>query len=107
MFQFSIEKTVRPGASTGSPASHAITEDPDWAERLKNTGEYRENERYFRAENENPDSVEKAVEFVQGIFFHPPTRVWIDDKEYTVTESIEERVRKPVAPGESVGRTGE
>lgn len=105
MFQFAIEKNVTLGVSSSSLASHAITEDPDWADRLRNTGEYREDERYFRVENENPHSPEEAVEFVQGILFHAPTRVWIGDDAYEVTESIAASVRKPVAPGESLGRT--
>ncbi|HET6567705.1 MAG TPA: hypothetical protein VFG50_07060 [Rhodothermales bacterium] len=107
MFRFSMDKGVPLDTNQDQLVTAQITPDPDWADRLMNTGEYREDERYFRAENSSPDSVGEAVEFVQGIMFHAPRRVWMGDKEHDVTESIAAAVRKPTAPGETRGPRAE
>ena len=98
MFRFSMEKGIRFDTNSGQLVTANIAPDEDWGERLKGTGEYKEDESYFRAENMQPKSVEQAVEFVQGIFFHAPNRVWIGGEGHEVTEAIANSVRKPTAP---------
>lgn len=97
MFHFAIEDDVAIDASASQLTSQNITEDPDWAERLRNRGESKKRERFFRVENVSPKSVEEAVSFVQGILFHAPTRVWLGDEEHEVSHAVDERTRKPTA----------
>lgn len=80
MFHFSFEQDAPLTADEDQQATANVTEVRDWAERLKQSGEYSADERYFRAENEDPDTVEEAVDFVRGIFGHVPRRVWMDDE---------------------------
>lgn len=96
MFSFAIDKGAADTRKT-QLASHAITEDRELAHRLRLSGEYDEGEAYYRAENETPKSVEEAIEFVQGICFRAPNRVWIGDDEYEVTQEMTENTDKPTA----------
>ena len=99
MFRFSIDNTVDVDINRDQLATAGIGRDDDFAERLRMTGDYRDNETVFRAENENPETVEEAVAFVQGLFFRAPDRVWLgatgDAQE--VTDEIANRVEPPTA----------
>ncbi len=98
MFRFSMEKGVQYDTNERQLYTADIASDEDWGERLKGTGEYREEETYYRAENMQPNSVEQAVQFVQGIFFHAPNRVWIAGEGHEVTTEMVNALRKPTAP---------
>lgn len=98
MFRFSIEKNTQVNASANQLMSQGISEDRDFAERLPAAGEYEEGETYYRADYETPRNVQEAVDYVQGIFFHPPRRVWISGDLHEVTDEHLARSRKPDAP---------
>ncbi len=95
MFRFSMEKGVQYDTNERQLYTADIASDEDWGERLKGTGEYREEETYYRAENMQPNSVEQAVQFVQGIFFRAPNRVWIGGEGHEVTAEMVNRILKP------------
>lgn len=79
MFRFSIDADATRAASTDQLATHNIQEDEETARAEGG------DERYYRAENASPESVEEAVVFVQGVFRRAPNRVWIDGEEHAVT----------------------
>lgn len=96
MFSFSIKKDDATDVRKTTFVSHGITEDSrHLKEQLRNTGAYRDDELYYRAENADPDSLAEAVEFVQGIFYVAPSRVWIGDEAYEVTDQDVANVEKP------------
>ena len=97
MFRFSMENNVQLDTNPRQLATANITPDEDFAERLKDTDEYRRDEQYYRAENESPASLGEAIEFVQGIFFHPPRRVWLDGALHEVKPDDLSGLRKPHA----------
>jgi hypothetical protein len=96
MFRFSMDKNAPFDTNVDQQVTAGITKDDDYGRRLQETGEYREDEIYYRAENMNPKSVKDAVEYVQGIFFRVPSRIWIGGEAHEVTESIAASTRKPV-----------
>lgn len=73
MFRFSISNTAEVDINAGELETANVGRDDDFAERLRRTDDYRDDETVFRAENRNPETVEEAVAFVQGLFF-PRTR---------------------------------
>lgn len=97
MFRFSIDNTVAVDVNDGELVTASIGIDNDFAERLRMTDDYRDDETVFRAENENPETLEEAVAFVQGIFFRAPNRVWLgatgDAQE--VTAEVANRAIQP------------
>ncbi len=97
MFRFSIDNTVEVDTNDAQLATANIGRDDSFAERLRMTDDYRDNETVFRAENENPHTLEEAVAYVQGIFFRAPDRVWLgttgDAQE--VTAEVTQRVQPP------------
>lgn len=97
MFRFSIDNTTEVDVNQGELATASIGRDDHFAERLRMTDDYRDDETVFRAENENPETLEEAVAFVQGIFFRAPNRVWLgttgDAQE--VTDEIANRAIQP------------
>lgn len=97
MFRFSIDKETPLDASPSQLTQNAITEDEDFPQRLKEVDQYEADERYFRAENANPKSLKEAIEFVQGILFHPPARVWLDGELHEVKASDLRGTDKPTA----------
>ena len=97
MFSFSMDKNVPLDVSGNQLAGHGIGEDADLARSLRDTGGGREDERYFRAENERPETVKEAVQYVLGIFFHPPLRVWLNGNPVEVTDEHLDGIRKPTA----------
>lgn len=97
MYRFSFDKNTPIGASAKQLTDAGITEDESFASELRDTGEHREDERYFRVENESPDSLEEAIEYVQGVMLHPPRRVWMGDRVCDVEAEDLAGVRKPGA----------
>ena len=97
MYRFSFDKNVSLPAGARQLADAGITEDESFASELQDTGAYRENERYFRVENRSPDTLEEAIEYVQGILFHPPNRVWMGDRVCEVEAEDLAGVEKPGA----------
>lgn len=97
MFRFSIEQDATIGTSDKQLVQAGITPDDDFPESLEGTGELRSDERYFRVENVDPPSPEKAVEYVQGVIHHVPVRVWIDGREFHTNDLNLDAVRKPGA----------
>ena len=85
MFRFSVEADAALDVNPSQLGTANIVEEPHYADVLRDAGEYQEGERYFRAENEDPASVEAAVDYVRGIFFHAPSRVWLDGDVYEVS----------------------
>lgn len=97
MFSFSMDKNVPLDTGRGQLAHHGIGEDHDLARRLRDRGELRDDRLYYRAENENPRTIQEAVEYVQKIFFHPPEQVWMGGEVIDVTDEHLEGTRKPGA----------
>ena len=97
MFRFSIEKDVAIDASPDQLVKNGITEDEDFALRTRDAGEFREGERYFRVENETPKNLKEAVEYVNGVLFHAPVRVWLGGEMHEVTAETLRGTRKPTA----------
>ena len=97
MFSFSMDKNVPLDTTPNQLAHHGIGKDSELEQSLRDSGDWQENERYFRAENERPETVEAAVEFVLGIFFRAPRRVWLAADPVEVTAGHLEAVRKPTA----------
>jgi hypothetical protein len=97
MFRFSIDRIAARDANQGQLVSACITLDEDFSQRMTEAGEDRAYELFYRVENRIPKTPVEAVEFVQGVFFHPPERVWIGDEEYEVTDEDVATIRKPGA----------
>lgn len=76
MFRFSIDRDTPVDTNPSQLATAGVTEDRQFAENLGD--DHRDDERYYRAENETPADVREAVGFVRGLFFHVPARVWLD-----------------------------
>lgn len=97
MFSFSIAREAAGNVRKDQLATHDIGESRDLLERLRETDEYRDDEVYFRAENAKPRNVREAIQFVQGIFFSAPNRVWLGgDDAHEVTEEDLRGLEKPV-----------
>lgn len=95
MFHFSIDKNTVVDTNDRQLATAAITEDRQFAENLGE--DYRDDERYYRAENETPADVRAAITFVRGIFFHIPARVWIDGAQHEIDADDYAAAGKPTA----------
>lgn len=96
MFRFSIDNTVDVDINDDQLATANVGRDDDFAERLRRTNDYRDDETVFRAENADPETLEEAVAFVQGLFFRAPDRVWLGDGEgQEVTAEIANRAIQP------------
>lgn len=99
MFRFSINNTVEVDVNEAQLVTANIGRDDDFAERLRRTDDYRHHETVFRAENEDPQTLEEAVAYVQGIFSRAPDRVWLgatgDAQE--ITAEIANRAIQPPA----------
>lgn len=95
MFRFAYDKDTPVAANAKELATAGITEDRDWGERLDERDETLANERYYRVENETPDSVAEAVSYVQGIMMHPPERVWIEGEPHIVGDDDVGSASKP------------
>ena len=97
MFSFSMDKSVPLDVTPGELAQQNIGESRDLVERLRATDQYRADERYYRAENASPASLQEAISYVQGIFFHPPQRVWFGDEVHEVTDDDLAGTKKPTS----------
>ena len=97
MYRFSIQDDVELATTAEQLAAAGITEDAGFAETLRGTDAYADDERYFRVENRTPSSVAEAAEYVQGVLFHPPRRVWIDGDIYPVEADDLATAEKPGA----------
>ena len=97
MFRFSIDANTSLDVNESQLATANIVEEPRYAETLRDADEYEEGERYFRAENEEPESVEAAVDYVRGIFFHAPSRVWLEDAVHEVDAEDADETGAPTA----------
>jgi hypothetical protein len=95
MFRFAIAEGTPLNTNASQMAAAGITEDPDFAERHRETGEYRAGLRHFRVENRTPTTPTGAVEYVQGILSRAPDRVWLDGELHEVTDAIAAVARKP------------
>jgi hypothetical protein len=98
MFSFSMDKNVRFDVRGKQLAQQAIGEDRELEQFLRDNGGYRDDELYFRAENAQPKTLQDAIAFVQGIFFHPPNRIWLghEAEALEVTDEDVAGARKPV-----------
>lgn len=94
MFRFSVDRKSAERVNQKQLASHAVGRDDDWEEGLRDTGDYRNAEAYFRADTTSPDSVEEAISYVQGLFFTTPERVWIGDDLFEIDQEMTERAQK-------------
>ena len=97
MFRFSMDANTPLDVNKSQLDTANIVEEPRYAETLRETDEYREGERYFRAENETPASVEAAVDYVRGIFFHVPSRVWLEGAVHEVGAEDADETGAPTA----------
>ena len=97
MFRFSMGKDAPLDVNKSQLDTANIVEEPRYADVLRDAGEYRDGERYFRAENESPESVEAAVDYVRGLFFHAPSRVWLDGEVHEVTAEDADETGAPTA----------
>lgn len=97
MFRFSMDNTAEVDINADQLATANIGRDDDFAERLRMTDDYRDDETVFRAENADPETLDEAVAYVQGLFFRAPNRVWLgstgDAQE--VTAEIANRAIQP------------
>lgn len=98
MFRFTMDNTVEVNASEEQLAHAGIARDDDFAGRLRETDDVTDDETVFLAERD-VDALDEAVAFVQGVFFHPPGRVWLGADEHAVTDAVLARVPKPGAEG--------
>ena len=96
MFRFTMDNTVEVDISGAELTTAGIGRDDVFADALRETNDLPDNETVFTCERQVED-LDEAVEFVQGIFFHPPTRVWLGDEEHEVTDEVVARIRKPTA----------
>lgn len=94
MFRFSVDRESAERANEKQLASNDVGRDDDWEEGLRDTGDYRKSEVYFRADTVTPGSPEEAVTYVQGLFFTTPERVWIGDDVYEVDKDMTARAEK-------------
>lgn len=94
MFRFSVDRESAQRVNEKQLASNGVGRDDDWEEGLRDTGEYRKSEAYFRADTTTPDSVEEAISYVQGLFFTTPERVWIGDEVQEIDKEMTERAEK-------------
>ena len=97
MFRFAIDENAELDVNKSQLDTANIVEEPRYGDVLRDAGEYQDGERYFRAENENPASVEAAVDYVRGIFFHAPDRVWLDGQVHEVTADEADESGAPTA----------
>jgi hypothetical protein len=97
MFRFTMDNTVEVDLSGAELTTAGMGRDDVFADALRDTDDLPENETVFMCERPVAD-LDEAVEFVQVVFFHPPTRVWLDGEDaQTVTDEVVARVRKPTA----------
>lgn len=96
MFRFTMDNTVEVDLSGAELTTAGMGRDDVFADALRETNDLPENETVFQCERQ-VDDLDEAVEFVQGVFFHPPTRVWLGADEHVVTDELVARVRKPTA----------
>lgn len=94
MFRFSVDRESANRANEKQLASHDVGRDDDWEEGLRDTGDHRSTEAYFRADTTTPNSVEEAVSFVQGLFFTTPERIWMRDEVHEINRDTTERAEK-------------
>ena len=105
MFRFSMAENAELDVNKSQLDTANIVEEPRYADVLRDTGEYRDGERYFRSENESPASVEAAVDYVRGIFFHAPNRVWLEGEVHEVTAEDADESGAPHRVGRDVRPT--
>lgn len=94
MFRFSMDPESAKLANEKQLISHGVGRDDDWPESMEGTGEYRDDETYFRADQTTPESLEDAVSFVQGIFGAAPERVWLGGEMFEVNAELTDRSEK-------------
>ncbi len=97
MFSFSMDKNARLDINRSQLAHHGVGKDTTLERQLQDEGDYRDDELYFRAENASPETVQAAVQYVLGLFFHPPLRVWLSADAVEVTDEHLDGIRKPTA----------
>lgn len=97
MFRFSMDENASLDVNKSQLDTANIVEEPRYAETLREAGEFQEGERYFRAENETPESVEAAADYVRGIFFHAPSRVWLEGAVHEVGAGDADETGAPTA----------
>lgn len=78
MFRFAIDNTVDVNADEATLATHAVTRDDDFYTRLQETDDVTDDETVFMAERD-AETPEAAAEFVNGLLYRFPTRVWLAD----------------------------
>ncbi len=96
MYRFTMETDVMKDTNERQLATAGITRDENFAQRLRDTGTFDEDETIDRLENEAPGSTEGAVEYAH-IFIHAPTRVWLNVEVHMVTDEVLARIEKPTA----------
>jgi len=96
MFRFTMDNETEVDLSGAELTTAGIGRDDVFADALRDTDDLPDNETVFLCERDVKD-LDEAVEFVQGVFFHPPTRVWLGEDALTVTDEVVARVRKPTA----------
>lgn len=95
MFRFTMDNETEVDLSGAELTTAGIGRDDVFADALRDTDDLPDNETVFMCERD-VDDLDEAVEFVQGIFFHPPTRVWLNGEDaQPVTTEVVARVRKP------------
>lgn len=95
MFHFSIDRDATLDTNDRQMATAGITEDRQFAENLGD--DYREDERYYRVENESPEDVREAIAFVRGVLFHIPARVWLGGALHEIDAADYAAADKPTA----------
>ena len=86
MYRFSIPTDAIIGTNDSQLVEAGITPDDDFPESLEDTGEYRDDERYFRVENVTARSAEEAVAYAYGVIQTAPSRVWIDGEMFDASD---------------------
>ena len=97
MYRYSIPKDAIIGTNDRQLVEAGITPDDDFPESLRDTGEYRDDERYFRVENVSAGSPEEAIAYAQGVIHTSPSRVWIDGEMFDAGDIDDTRIDKPGA----------
>ena len=95
MFRFTIDNTAEVNSDEKTLTSHAVTADDAFAARLRETNEITDDETVFMAERD-VETAEEAAEFVNGLFYRLPTRVWLaDGSEHAIGPDVLPRLDKP------------